>query len=78
MVGCGLNDDIRRADGRADKCEPRPVEDKRLAGMNDDIVGIIRLRDPQNAVEALHLETLPIMNMEDLMSFEMVPGCAAW
>jgi hypothetical protein len=49
MVDGALHDNKRRADRRADKREPGPVEEEGLAGMNDDVVGIICLRDPQDA-----------------------------
>jgi len=66
-----LYDDERRADRRADKREPGPVEEKRLAGMNDDVVGIICLRDPQDAAQTPHPQALAILDIEDLVGFEM-------
>ena len=40
-LDCGFNDDERRTNWRADECEPGPVEDEGLAGMNDDVVRIM-------------------------------------
>src|SRR5215207_6014209 len=61
----------RRATRCAYQSEPRPVQDERLAYLENDILRVIGLRDPEGAVEAADRQTFTIVDVEHLAWLEM-------
>src|SRR5271166_1213973 len=75
VAGFAGNHDIRWANRCADQRKSSPVQHERLSGTNDDVIRIVRLRDPQDAAQALHHEAFAVMDVEHLARLEMHRIC---
>jgi hypothetical protein len=58
------NHDRGRTGRRRNECEALFVQKEALAGVDDDVAGIVRLSDPHSPLDAGHCETFAVVDIE--------------
>jgi hypothetical protein len=75
-ICCALNDDVGRAYQCADQRKSRSIKHKCLPVADKNVLAVIRLRDPQNAAQGLHAQSLTVANVEHFARLEVCRGVA--